>query len=68
MHFMALEKSRKLSGFVIYTYLRCKVLNKVCERGTISVKNGILNGKGISLTVLKFVFGKFVLASSSSFF
>ena len=46
MHFMALKTSRKLSGFVIYTYLkasalfnsqkRCKVLNKVCERGTIS--------------------------------
>ena len=31
------------------------MLNKVCERGTISVKNGILKGKGISLTVLKFV-------------
>ena len=28
---------------------------KVFERGTISVKNGILKGKGISLTVLKFV-------------
>ena len=28
---------------------------KVFERGTISVKNGILNGKGIILTVLKFL-------------
>ena len=41
MHFMIVKKSRKRSGFVIYSYLKnnaftavtegCKVLNQLCE-------------------------------------
>ena len=57
--FLGCEKSRKLLAFVIFSYLKdsafttflkmgYKVLNSVCERGTIcqSVKNGInyING------------------------
>ena len=53
MHYLTVKRDAKC----LTRYVKgVPFLNKrVFERGTLSVKNGILKGKGISLTVLKFV-------------